>query len=129
MILIYILIVLLLSWLINALTIYIKKRKTVYEGLDNPPSPAVYTVSNGSTDPAYLSNLNASNVTYLKGQVDSLMALKQQVTDINTQVGTLTTTVNGLSQKLGANVSSTTNCDPSNTDSCPMHSIAANAVS
>jgi hypothetical protein len=130
MILIVIFILLLLVWLLHSLVSFIQKKRTVYEGLDNLGTPSVYTPlpTNVVNDPVYLSTLNASNISFLKGKVDEVLTLKQQVNDINSQVATITTTLNGLSQKLSTNVSGSTGCDPARPESCPLNGIAAKAV-
>ena len=131
MILIGVLLLLLFTWFILAMKNYIQKRRhrTMYEGMANP-DPTQYTPppSSVTSDPLYLTTLNASNISFLKGKVDEVLTLKQQVNDINSQVATITTTVNGLSQQLSTNVKSSTNCDPTNPSACPLNAIAANAA-
>lgn len=129
MILLRILLVLLFTWFMLFLKRYIQARRNqmmMYEGLDNPPT---YTVPpSNTTDPLTLANLNASNISYLKSNVDNLMAMKQEVDTLSSKVDTLTTTVQGLSTQLSGNAKKQTGCDPADTGSCPLNSIAANST-
>jgi hypothetical protein len=93
-------------------------------------APTAYQSTGIENDPTYLAKLNASNISFLKGQVDSLMNLKSQVTDISGQVSQLSTVVTNLSQHLSSNVSSSTGgCDPKNPSACGINKVAANATS
>jgi hypothetical protein len=129
MFLIIILILLLLTSFILFMRKAIKKKRQ--EGLDNPPVPTQYQAPPASvtTDPLYLTTLNASNISFLKSKVDDVLTLKQQVTDISGQVATMSTAIQGLSTQLSTNVSSGTGCDPTNPSACPLNKIATKAVS
>lgn len=129
MILIIILILLLLTWFIIFMRKAINKKRQ--EGLDNPsPIPTQYQAppTSVTTDPLYLTTLNASNIAFLKSKVDDVLTLKQQVTDMNGQLSTMSTAIAGLSTQLSTNVKSGTGCDPNDPSACPLNNIASNAV-
>jgi hypothetical protein len=138
MFLIIILYILLITWFL----VYIKSliSNKFKEGLDNPVTTTSVTTTTLSTtppleplptnqDPLQLATTNSNNIATLKSQVDTLIGLKQQVTDISGQVLSLTTTVNGLSTQLSSNVSSATGCDPNNPTACPLSSVNDNGTS
>ena len=138
MFLIIILYILLITWFL----VYIKSliSNKFKEGLDNPVTTTSVTTTTLSTtppleplptnqDPLQLATTNSNNISTLKSQVDTLIGLKQQVTDISGQVLSLTTTVNGLSTQLSSNVSSATGCDPNNPTACPLSSVNDNGTS
>ena len=138
MFLIIILYILLITWFL----VYIKSliNNKFKEGLDNPVTTTSVTTTTLSTtppleplptnqDPLQLATTNSNNIATLKSQVDTLIGLKQQVTDISGQVLSLTTTVNGLSTQLSSNVSSATGCDPNNPTACPLSSVNDNGTS
>ena len=45
-----------------------------------------YTDNNLGNDPLYLARLNAANITYLKGRIDDVSKLRQEVQDLSGSV-------------------------------------------
>ena len=76
------------------------------EGLETNSSPTppalAYTDPQLNKDPTYIATINASNITFLKGQLDDLLGLKQTVTSLNQTVEKLTTKVDNNSQAITA---------------------------
>lgn len=60
------------------------KTKTIKEPLENNNSK--YSNYNGlEKDPLYLSIKNAANISYLKGQIDELYKMREEIRELNAQ--------------------------------------------
>ena len=57
-----------------------------------------YKDNNLSDDPLYLATLNASNIQYLKNNIDEISNLKNLIIDISNNVQTNTTNITNMTQ-------------------------------
>jgi hypothetical protein len=72
---------------------------SVIEGLENKPSNTVSSDQQYQSypeDPLILSKQNAANIDFLKGRVDEVMGLKQEVTDISLNLASIQLQVNTI---------------------------------
>ena len=74
---------------------------SVIEGLENKSSNTNSSTSNQEyqgypEDPLILSKQNAANIDFLKGRVDEVMGLKQEVTDISLNLASIQLQVNTI---------------------------------
>lgn len=70
------------------------------EGMDNniddDNSAIKYIEPPGQTDPAYISRVNSSNISFLKSQIDGIQLIKQQILETNNNVKKNTTDITEL---------------------------------
>ena len=88
--------------------------KKVIEGLETYTDPGL------AKDPIYLATTNAANIAYLKEQIDGILALKQQVTDLGTRVTNNETGINSLTSQFSNGGQQLTGRDPNSTDPLPV---------
>ena len=92
-------------------------------GMGTSPSAgdtAQYTDPGLGKDPVYLSTLNASNITYLKNQVDELVGLKQQLNDLSAKVTQNSTALTQLSTQMSDSANKALGRDPASTAPIPQ---------
>ena len=89
--------------------------KKVIEGLDTYTDPSVL-----AKDPIYLATTNASNIAYLKDQIDGLVALKQQVNDLGTRVDNNEKGINSLTSQFTTGGQQLIGRDPNSTEPLPV---------
>ena len=88
--------------------------KKVIEGLETYTDPGL------AKDPIYWATTNAANIAYLKEQIDGILALKQQVTDLGTRVTNNETGINSLTSQFSNGGQQLTGRDPNSTDPLPV---------
>lgn len=79
-----------------------------------------YTDPGLGKDPVYLSTLNASNITYLKNQVDELVGLKQQLNDLSAKVAQNSTALTQLSTQMSDTANKALGRSPTSTAPIPQ---------
>ena len=92
-------------------------------GMGTSPSAgdtAQYTDPGLGKDPVYLSTLNASNITYLKNQVDELVGLKQQLNDLSAKVAQNSTALTQLSTQMSDTANKALGRSPTSTAPIPQ---------
>lgn len=79
------------------------------EGMDNVDGTVKYIEPPGQTDPAYISRVNSSNITFLKSQIDGIQLIKEQILETNNNVKKNTSDISELQtglKDLGKSMSS-----------------------
>ena len=79
-----------------------------------------YTDPGLGKDPVYLSTLNASNITYLKNQVDELVGLKQQLNDLSAKVAQNSTALTQVSTQMSDTANKALGRSPTSTAPIPQ---------
>ena len=72
---------------------------TVIEGATGSQTPQ-YKDPNLQSDPLYLATINASNITFLKSQIDDITKLRQQMNLLNEKVENNSTQLAAINQSL-----------------------------
>ena len=89
-------------------------KKVTVEGLDTYTDPGL------AKDPIFLATTNASNIAYLKDQIDGLVALKQQVNDLGTRVDNNEKGINSLTSQFTNGGQQLIGRDPNSTEPLPV---------
>jgi hypothetical protein len=79
-----------------------------------------YTDPGLANDPIFLATTNAANIAHLKEQIDGILALKQQVTDLGVRVTNNETGINSLTSQFTNGGQQLIGRDPSSTDPLPV---------
>jgi len=70
----------------------------IIEGNKNKTDETTYKDNNLSDDPLYLATLNASNIQFLKNNIDEVSDLRNLIIDLSNSVQTNTTNITNMNQ-------------------------------
>ena len=107
--------------------LFLKKFRRHHYSEGMTDATPTYTNPGLDNNPTYLAITNASNIAFLKSQVDDLLGLKQTVTELNTTVKDLNTKVESnttgivdLGQTLKNTAQQVTGRDPNSKEPLPQ---------